>query len=95
MFVCFFQTKCQYTATTAVIQLVRPTLISPDLAAIRLVCVSDTHDQQRYMPEIPNADILVHAGDFTNIGCREEIMNFIEWTDNLLQTDKVYDSYAV
>jgi hypothetical protein len=33
---------------------------------VKMICVSDTHDFQDGMPhDLPKADIMVHAGDFT------------------------------
>ena len=30
---------------------------------MKLVCISDTHSMHRRIPEIPDGDVLVHAGD--------------------------------
>jgi len=60
--------------------------VPPHLPEVSLLCLSDTHDQQADMPNpLPQADIIVHAGDFTCRGSREEITAFQEWTDRLLQ----------
>ena len=43
-------------------QLVVPT----EIPLLKILCVSDTHDQQAYLPhDLPTADILCHAGDFS------------------------------
>ncbi len=34
---------------------------------IRVVCISDTHNQHQKLT-IPDGDILIHGGDFTNFG---------------------------
>jgi Icc-related predicted phosphoesterase len=53
--------------------------------AVKLLCVSDTHDQHMFMPKaLPPADILIHAGDFTCRGSKDELQNFRAWTDDLL-----------
>uniref|UniRef100_A0A914DHY1 Calcineurin-like phosphoesterase domain-containing protein n=1 Tax=Acrobeloides nanus TaxID=290746 RepID=A0A914DHY1_9BILA len=44
---------------------------------VRFVCISDTHEQlDKLLPHIPNGDVLVHCGDFTNTGDREELEEF-------------------
>jgi 3',5'-cyclic AMP phosphodiesterase CpdA len=45
---------------------------------ISVVALSDTHNSVRTIG-IPNSDILIHAGDFTNHGSKEEITQFNEW----------------
>lgn len=45
--------------------------------AVRVVCISDTHEQLgKVLPRIPDGDVLVHCGDFTNFGDEEEIKRF-------------------
>lgn len=62
----------------------------------RLLCVSDTHDQHMFMPrELPFADILVHAGDFTCRGAKDELDSFCAWTDDLLARGVVQDIVVV
>ncbi|CAD5225313.1 unnamed protein product [Bursaphelenchus okinawaensis] len=51
------------------------TPISDDKA--RIVCISDTHERlANILPKIPNGDILVHCGDFTNNGLKEKLLEF-------------------
>lgn len=45
---------------------------------IRFVVISDTHNLHQHL-EIPEGDVLVHAGDFTNKGTLCEVKNFAEW----------------
>lgn len=33
---------------------------------IRFVCISDTHTRDQF--NVPDGDVLLHAGDFTNVG---------------------------
>ena len=47
---------------------------------IRIVCVSDTHGTEKRMSyPVPDGDILVHGGDFTNTGELDQIQKFNEW----------------
>ena len=48
---------------------------------IRFVCISDTHSTIETRPPgfIPNGDILLHAGDFTNVGKPKGVKTFNEY----------------
>ncbi len=42
--------------------------------AIRVVCISDTHGKMgKALRSIPDGDILIHAGDFTQRGHGDEV----------------------
>ena len=56
--------------------------------AVRLVLISDTHNKHRQL-ELPEGDVLIHAGDFTNRGTREEIQEFDAWLGELQFQHKV------
>ena len=45
---------------------------------MRLISISDTHNQHHNI-EIPKGDILIHCGDFTEGGTKQEIENFLRW----------------
>lgn len=57
----------------------------------RFVCVSDTHGMTRKIPpgNIPDGDVLIHAGDFTMKGSRGQITNFNKWLGTLPHPHKV------
>lgn len=58
-------------------------------AAIRIVCISDTHGQHRQL-KVPPGDILIHAGDFMLSGRRlEEIVDFDAWLGSLPHPHKI------
>lgn len=48
----------------------------------RLVLISDTHRQHKSIT-LPEGDILIHAGDFTNSGTLKEIVEFNDWLGTL------------
>jgi Icc-related predicted phosphoesterase len=54
----------------------------------RIVCISDTHTHHWNL-NIPDGDILVHAGDSTRIGKPEEIQDFNRWLGTLPHPHKV------
>lgn len=49
----------------------------------RFVCFSDTHGLHQLIPKdhMPPADVLLHAGDFTNTGELQQIESFNEWLE--------------
>jgi Icc-related predicted phosphoesterase len=44
----------------------------------RIVCVSDTHNRHERV-RLPEGDVLIHAGDLTMRGRRDEIYRAFEW----------------
>lgn len=53
-------------------------LSTPDLP-VHVVCISDTHNTK---PDLPDGDILIHAGDLTQSGSRRELEDQIQWLDS-------------
>jgi Icc-related predicted phosphoesterase len=49
----------------------------------RFVCFSDTHGKHDAIAksDLPEADVLLHAGDFTNTGEQEQVESFSKWLD--------------
>src|SRR6516162_4664118 len=54
----------------------------------RIVCVSDTHGRHREI-NIPDGDVLVHAGDLTVHGYLDELREFNAWLGTLPHRHKV------
>ncbi|KAK3950117.1 Metallo-dependent phosphatase-like protein [Pseudoneurospora amorphoporcata] len=52
-----------------------------NLAPIRVVCISDTHDTELSLEKIPEGEggLLIHAGDLTEGGSREGIQKQLDW----------------
>lgn len=57
----------------------------------RFVCFSDTHGKHDQMPQEHHleADVLLHAGDFTNTGELTQVQSFSEWLRGYPATHKV------
>ena len=65
-----FIAQCLYAIT-------RPSQVpEPLFSPVTVVCISDTHNSQA---EIPDGDILVHAGDLTQSGSFEELQQTLNW----------------
>lgn len=45
---------------------------------MKIVCISDTHNKHEEL-FLPEGDILIHAGDFTDAGTENETINFLKW----------------
>merc|ERR1712159_362099 len=57
---------------------------------VRFVCISDTHGlQERLTCKIPDGDVLIHAGDFTNTGELKQIQAFSKWINTLPHKYKI------
>jgi len=50
---------------------------------MKLVCISDTHGRHRKIDNLPEGDVLIHAGDFTSHGTENNVRDFVDWIDNL------------
>ncbi|XP_068258011.1 metallophosphoesterase domain-containing protein 1 isoform X1 [Nyctibius grandis] len=48
----------------------------------RFVCISDTHSRTDPI-QMPYGDVLIHAGDFTELGLPSEVKKFNEWLGSL------------
>lgn len=52
--------------------------VEPD--KVRFVCMSDTHSLIHNVKfDVPDGDVLLHAGDFTKCGEVEEVKEFDKW----------------
>lgn len=54
----------------------------------KIVCISDTHAEHRLL-DVPDGDILIHSGDFTNQGEHHEVASFANWLDTLPHKHKI------
>ncbi len=56
---------------------------------MRIVCISGTHGFHRKL-DVPEADVLIHAGDFSSLGGKvEDIDDFNDWLASLPHKYKV------
>ena len=56
---------------------------------LRILHMSDTHGVHRRLRDLPDADILVHSGDFTMSGSEAETLDFLERVCDLPYRHKV------
>jgi len=51
---------------------------------VRCVCISDTHSAHKMM-SLPPGDILIHGGDFSNVGEEDDVLDFCNWLERQTQ----------
>ena len=51
---------------------------------MKIVIISDTHNRHRKLT-LPEADTIIHCGDFTSMGYEHEIRDFMKWFSHLNQ----------
>ncbi|RHY23706.1 hypothetical protein DYB32_009085 [Aphanomyces invadans] len=56
---------------------------------LRVVFISDTHSLHDELPPIPDGDLLIHGGDFTDTGDRDEVRAFNDFLGKLPHRYKV------
>ena len=56
---------------------------------MRIVCISDTHNCNEQI-SVPDGDLLIHSGDATINGTRDEIKRFAEWITSLPHRNKIF-----
>lgn len=49
---------------------------------MRVCHISDTHNHHNKV-NVPEADLLIHSGDFTTQGTKAQVMSFIDWFSKL------------
>lgn len=57
---------------------------------MKLLHISDTHGCHRRLRELPEADVIVHSGDFTMNGSQQEAIDFMNWLCDLPYPYKIF-----
>jgi len=57
---------------------------------MRILHISDTHGLHHRLGTLPPADVLVHSGDFTNMGTESEVLDFLNWLIPLPYSHKIF-----
>lgn len=55
---------------------------------MKIVCISDTH-AKHYLTQVPDGDVLVHAGDLTRHGALNDVEEFDRWLGTLPHRHKI------
>lgn len=57
---------------------------------MKIVHLSDTHGCHHRLRKLPEADVIVHSGDFTMNGSEAEAIDFLNWFCDLPYTYKIF-----
>ena len=57
---------------------------------MKILHISDTHGCHRRLHDLPQADIVVHSGDFTMNGSEQEALDFMNWFCDLPYPQKIF-----
>ena len=52
--------------------------------------ISDTHNRHQQLTNLPAADVIVHCGDFTEMGTEQEVLDFLNWFIDLPYKHKIF-----
>lgn len=57
---------------------------------MRILHLSDTHNQHKNLGNLPEADLIIHSGDFSFAGTESEFRDFLKWFLNLNCQYKIF-----
>ncbi|MDE5845756.1 MAG: metallophosphatase domain-containing protein [Muribaculaceae bacterium] len=57
---------------------------------MKILHLSDTHGCHHRLRNLPEADVLVHSGDFTMTGTESEALDFLNWLCDLPYKHKIF-----
>ena len=57
---------------------------------MKILHLSDTHGYHRRLQDLPEADIVIHSGDFCMAGTEEEAFDFMNWFCDLPYKHKIF-----
>lgn len=57
---------------------------------MRILCLSDTHGKHGLLKNLPQADVIIHAGDVTSDGSERSAVDFMDWFSKLDCKYKVF-----
>lgn len=57
---------------------------------MKILHLSDTHGCHRRLRDLPEADVVVHSGDFCMVGTQQEAIDFLKWFCDLPYRHKIF-----
>jgi len=57
---------------------------------MRILHISDTHNNHHLLNNLPAADIIIHSGDLSNAGTGKEVNDFVQWFVELDYQHKIF-----
>lgn len=57
---------------------------------MKILHLSDTHNCHHRLRDLPEADVVVHSGDFCMAGSEQEALDFLNWFCDLPYKHKIF-----
>ncbi|MDE6654552.1 MAG: metallophosphoesterase, partial [Muribaculaceae bacterium] len=57
---------------------------------MKILHLSDTHNCHHLLRDLPEADVVVHSGDFCMAGSEQEALDFLNWFCDLPYKHKIF-----
>ena len=57
---------------------------------MKILHISDTHGCHHQLGKLPEADVVVHSGDFCMVGSEQEALDFLNWFCDLKYRHKIF-----
>ncbi len=57
---------------------------------MKILHLSDTHNCHHRLLDLPEADVVVHSGDFCMVGTEQEAIDFLDWFCDLPYRQKIF-----
>lgn len=57
---------------------------------MKILHISDTHNCHHRLRDLPEADVVVHSGDFCMVGTEQEAIDFLNWFCDLPYRHKIF-----
>lgn len=57
---------------------------------MKILHISDTHNCHHRLRDLPEADVVVHSGDFCMVGTEQEAIDFLNWFCDLPYKHKIF-----
>ncbi|MBD5219417.1 MAG: serine/threonine protein phosphatase [Bacteroidales bacterium] len=57
---------------------------------MKILHLSDTHNSHHLLRDLPEADVVVHSGDFCMVGTEQEAIDFLNWFCDLPYKHKIF-----
>ena len=57
---------------------------------MKILHLSDTHNSHHWLRDLPEADVVVHSGDFCMVGTEQEALDFLNWFCDLPHKHKIF-----
>lgn len=65
-------------------------LCGKKITSMKILHLSDTHNCHHRLRNLPEADVVVHSGDFCMVGTEQEALDFLNWFCDLPHKHKIF-----